>query len=206
MFKTMVIKGLLIVSLLLLENISVAADAPPVEMIRSTADYVLEQVRSRKAELEKDSSGIYALVQEKVLPYFDFRLMSRGALGKYWRRASEKQKTDLAHEFQELLVRTYATTLLNYSGQTIEYLPYRAQPEDQRVTVATRVHSGGPPVPINYRLYRQSDGSWKIYDVVVDGVSLVSNYRSSFAAEVKKGGIDGLINTLRKHNRKLRGG
>jgi phospholipid transport system substrate-binding protein len=201
----MMIKGIVLMVSLLAGSISMAEDARPVEMIRSTADYVLDQVRSRKVELQKDSSGIYALVQEKVLPYFDFRLMSRGALGKYWRRASEKQKSELAHEFQELLVRTYATTLLNYSDQTIEYLPYRAKPEDQRVTVATRIHGGGPPVPINYRLYRQSDGSWKIYDVAVDGVSLVSNYRSSFAAEVKKGGVDGLIRTLRKHNRKLRG-
>lgn len=198
-------KGIVLILLLLAGSLSMAEDARPVEMIRSTADYVLEQVRARKAELQKDSSGIYALVQEKVLPFFDFRLMSRGALGKYWRRASETQKRELAHEFQELLVRTYATTLLNYSDQTIEYLPYRAKPEDQRVTVATRIHGGGPAVPINYRLYRQSDGSWKIYDVVVDGVSLVSNYRSSFAAEVKKGGVDGLIKTLKKHNSRLRG-
>ncbi len=196
-----------ILGLLLLTGGGVwAADPQPVELIRSTADYVLEQVRARKAELEKDSSGIYALVHKKVLPHFDFRLMSRGALGRYWRQATEEQKEKIARQFQELLVRTYATTLLSYSDQKVEYLPYRGKPGDKRVTVFTRVHDGGsPPVPINYRLYRQDNGDWKIYDVVVDGVSLVSNYRSNFAAEIKKGGIDGLISTLEVHNRKLRG-
>lgn len=202
----MMLKGFVAGLLLLAGGGVQAADPQPVELIRSTADYVLEQVRARKAELEKDNSGIYALVYEKVLPHFDFRLMSRGALGKHWRKATEEQKEKLAHEFQELLVRTYATTLLNYSDQEVEYLPYRGKPGDKRVTVSTRVHDGGaPPVPINYRLYRQDNGDWKIYDVVVDGVSLVSNYRGNFAAEVKKGGIDGLIATLQKHNRKLRG-
>ena len=201
------LKGWLLALLLVCGgSIAHAEQIQPVELISSTADYVLEQVRTRKAELEKDSSGIYDLVQKKVLPHFDFRVMSRGALGKYWRQASEKQKNAIAHEFQELLVRTYATTLLNYSDQEIEYLPFRGKPGDKRVTVATRVHSsGGPPVPINYRLYRQSDGSWKIYDVVVDGVSLVSNYRGSFSAEVKKHGIDGLISALQSHNKRQRG-
>ena len=200
------LKGFLTVLLLYVGGGLQAAEPQPVELIRSTADYVLQQVRTRKAELERDNSGIYALVQQEVLPHFDFRVMSRGALGKHWRKATKQQKETLAHEFQELLVRTYATTLLNYSDQQIEYLPFRGKPGDKRVTVFTRIHdNGGPPIPINYRLYRQSNGAWKIYDVVVDGVSLVSNYRSSFSAEVKKGGIDGLISTLQAHNRKRRG-
>ena len=199
---------MLMLALLFGAGLSGAAnrEPEPVALIRSTADYVLAQIRQRKAELEKDSSGIYELVQEKILPHFDFRVMSRGALGRYWRRATEAQKQRIAQEFQELLVRTYATTLLNYSDQEVEYLPFRGKPGDKRVTVSTRVHDrGGPPIPINYRLYRTSDGRWKIYDVVVDGVSLVSSYRSSFAAEVKKGGIEGLITSLSEHNRKQRG-
>lgn len=199
---------MLMLALLFGAGLSGAAnrEPEPVALIRSTADYVLAQIRQRKVELEKDSSGIYELVQEKILPHFDFRVMSRGALGRYWRRATEAQKQRIAQEFQELLVRTYATTLLNYSDQEVEYLPFRGKPGDKRVTVSTRVHDrGGPPIPINYRLYRTSDGRWKIYDVVVDGVSLVSSYRSSFAAEVKKGGIEGLITSLSEHNRKQRG-
>ncbi len=177
------------------------------ELVRSTADYVLSQVRARKAELEKDSSGIYALVQEKVIPHFDFRIMTRAALGRYWRQASEEQKERLTREFRELLVRTYATMLLGYSDEKIEYLPFRGKPGDKRVIVRTRVHTsdGAPPVPIDYRLYRKN-GEWKVYDVVVDGVSLVSNYRGTFANEVRKGGIEGLIASLEEHNRKLRNG
>ncbi len=177
------------------------------ELVRSTADYVLSQVRARKAELEKDGSGIYALVQEKVIPHFDFRIMTRAALGRYWRQASEEQKERLTREFRELLVRTYATMLLGYSDEKIEYLPFRGKPGDKRVIVRTRVHTsdGAPPVPIDYRLYRKN-GEWKVYDVVVDGVSLVSNYRGTFANEVRKGGIEGLIASLEEHNRKLRNG
>lgn len=200
------LKGLFIVWLLLAAGGAQAVQPQPVELIRSTADHVLEQVRERKAELEKNSGGIYALVKGEVLPHFDFRIMSRGALGKHWRKATDKQKAELAQEFQELLVRTYATMLLNYADQEIEYLPFRGKPGDKRVTVSTRVHNGGaPPVPINYRLYRQDTGAWKIYDVVVNGVSLVSSYRGNFSAEVQKGGIDGLIGSLQTHNQKLRG-
>jgi len=179
----------------------------PQALVRNTAEYVLAQVRARKAELEKDNSGIYALVQEKVVPHFDFRLMTRAALGRYWRRASEGQKARLVREFQELLVRTYATMLLGYSDEKIEYLPFRGKPGDRRVVVRTKVYTsdGAPPVPIDYRLAKK-DGEWKVYDVVVDGVSLVSNYRGTFAEEVRKGGIEGLIASLKEHNRKLGNG
>ena len=204
----MKIKGILAGLIVLLVSVPLqAGEQSAQELVRSTAEYVLSQVRARKAELEKDSSGIYALVQEKVIPHFDFRLMTRAALGRYWRQATEEQKEKLTNEFRELLVRTYATMLLGYSDEKIEYLPFRGKPGDKRVMVRTRVHTsdGAPPVPIDYRLYRK-DGEWKVYDVVVDGVSLVSNYRGTFAAEVRKGGIDGLIASLEEHNRKLRNG
>lgn len=205
----MKMKGFLAgLALLLLPSAQLqAGEQSAQELVRSTAEYVLSQVRARKAELEKDSSGIYALVQEKVIPHFDFRLMTRAALGRYWRQATEEQKERLTREFRELLVRTYATMLLGYSDEKIEYLPYRGKPGDKRVVVYTRVHTrdGAPPVPINYRLYRKN-GEWKVYDVVVDGVSLVSNYRGTFAEEVRKGGIEGLIASLEEHNKKLRNG
>ena len=180
------------------------AISDPVELVRSTSDSVLKQIDSRRQELEKDSSHIYELVQRDVIPHFDFYVMSRGALGRYWRKATEEQRLRLAAEFQEMLVRTYALALLNYSGNDVEYMPFRASPDATKVTVSTKVKANdGPPVPINYRLY-DKDGNWLIYDVVIDGVSLVSNYRSSFAAEVRKGGIEGLIATLEARNKKLR--
>ena len=175
----------------------------PAELVRITSEYVLQQVDSRRAELEKDSSPIYGLVEREVVPHFDFYVMSRGALGRFWRKASEEQKQRVAQEFQEMLVRTYALALLNYSSGDVEYLPYRDKSGATKVTVSTKIKAeGGPPVPINYRLY-EKEGHWLIYDVVIDGVSLVSNYRSSFAAEVRKGGIDGLIAVLEARNQKL---
>ncbi|MFM1892553.1 MAG: hypothetical protein RLZ44_1630 [Pseudomonadota bacterium] len=182
-----------------------AAGADPQALVQETADQVLEQVTEHKEKLTKDPSGIYALVESLVLPHFDFMRMSQSALGRYWRDASDDQRQRLAREFQELLVRTYAVALLNYSGQKIEYMPVRLQPDAQDVTIPTRVAAaGGPPVPINYRLARDGE-LWKVYDVVIDGVSMVSNYRSSFANEVRRAGIDGLIQQLADRNKQLRG-
>lgn len=181
------------------------AASDPVLFLQDTANYVLQQVETRRAELEQDSSKIYSLVEARVVPHFDFYAMSRAALGRHWRKATEGQRQQLSREFQELLVRTYALALLNYSGQKIEYLPFRGDPNAPRIVVNTRVQAnGGPPVPIKYRLLNKQD-KWLIYDVIIDGISLVSNYRSSFGAEVGRGGIDGLIATLVERNRKLRG-
>jgi len=198
------IDGLLVGSCLCLLSMTVQAASDPVAFLRNTADYVFKQVETRRTELEKDSSKIYSLVEARVVPHFDFYVMSRSALGKHWRKASGTQKQRLAREFQELLVRTYALALLNYSGQQIQYLPFRGDLNAQRIVVNTRVQTGGPPVPINYRLY-QKQGDWMIYDVIIDGMSLVTNYRSSFNTEVGRGGINGLIATLAERNRKLRG-
>lgn len=177
----------------------------PQTMVKATADKVLTEVTAHKAELEQDLSGLYNLVQEAVVPNTDFYRMSQVAMGRFWRKADEEQRQKIAHEFREMLVRTYATALLNYSGQEIEYLPVRAQSGDTDVMVPTRINmgAGGPPVPINYRVY-QVENSWKLYDVVIDGVSLVANYRSSFASEIRRGGVDGLIQQLAQRNEQLR--
>ncbi len=196
------ITRLVLGSCLCLLSMSGQASSDPVAFLQNIASYVIEQIETRRAELEQDSSQIYSLVETRIVPHFDFYVMSRSAVGRHWRKASESQKQQLAREFQELLVRTYALSMLSYSGQKVEYLPLRGDPNAQRVVVNTRVQTDGPPVPINYRLYKKND-EWLIYDVIVDGVSLVANYRSSFSAEIGKGGIDGLIATLAEKNRKF---
>jgi phospholipid transport system substrate-binding protein len=174
-------------------------------LVRATADKVLAEVRANKARLDRDSSGIYDLVQRHVVPHFDFTRMTQSAMGRYWRSATEEQRSALVREFQEMLVRTYAVALLNYSGQQIEYLPLRASAVEDDVMVQTKVSdAGAPPIPIDYRLSR-TVGSWKVYDVTIDGVSLVSNYRSTFAEQVQRNGVDGLIRQLSDRNRQLRG-
>lgn len=196
--------GILLTSLVFWQNAAFTATNDPQAMVRETAEKVLREVTTNKERLERDPSGIYSLVQESVLPHFDFRKMSQSAMGRFWRQASEEQRARLTTEFKELLVRTYAVALLNYSGQTIEYLPSRIRDGDTEGVVLTRVQAGGPPIPINYRLH-VIEGAWKVYDVVIDGVSLVSNYRSTFASQIRRGGIDGLIDQLAARNRELRG-
>lgn len=192
--------------LILLAAAPAAGDGAEAQaLVRSTADKVLAEVKANKARLERDSSGIYDLVQRFVVPHFDFARMTQSAMGRHWRSANDDQRAALTREFQEMLVRTYAVALLNYSGQQIEYLPLRASPADDDVLVQTKVSdSGAPPIPIDYRLSR-SVGRWKVYDVTIDGVSLVSNYRSMFAEQVQRTGVDGLIKQLSDRNRQLRG-
>ncbi|HEB95597.1 MAG TPA: ABC transporter substrate-binding protein, partial [Sedimenticola thiotaurini] len=128
---------------------------------------------------------------------FDFERMSRLALGRHWRKASEQQRQAFVAAFRQLLVRTYATALLNYSDEQIVYKPLRQEPTGKEAVVNTLVSEpGGAPVPIDYRLHLGSDGHWRVYDVIVDGVSLVSNYRSSFGSEIRRRGMDGLIRKL----------
>lgn len=182
-----------------------AQSLDPQTLVRRTADRVLGDVLANKAELNANPSRIYELVQRHVVPYFDFRQMTQSAVGRHWRTATEAQRAALTREFQELLVRTYGVALLNYSGQQIEYLPVRTGRPDDDVTVQTKVaEKGAPPIPIDYRLSKAS-GDWKVFDVVIDGVSLVSNYRTSFAEEVQRYGLDGLIQKLADRNKRAGG-
>jgi phospholipid transport system substrate-binding protein len=198
--------GLLFALSIALPTAAQAADGADAQaLVRATADRVLAEVRANKVRLDRDTSGIYELVQRFVVPHFDFHRMTQSAMGRHWRSANDEQRAAIVREFQEMLVRTYAVALLNYSGQQIEYLPLRAAPSDDDVLVQTKVSdSGAPPIPIDYRLSR-TVGTWKVYDVTIDGVSLVSNYRGMFAEQVQRSGVDGLIKLLTDRNRQLRG-
>ncbi len=180
------------------------ASQDPLELVRDTADEVLKKVVAEKQTLKQHPGRIYDLVEKGVVPHFDFERMSRLAVGRYWRRATPEQKKAFAEAFKQLLVRTYATALLEYSNQPIRYMPPRPSSRPDEAMVSTRVDNGGPLVPINYRLHFEN-GEWKVYDVIVDGVSLVSNYRSSFSSQIRRYGMDGLISRLQKHNQKQSG-
>lgn len=190
-------------SLFLLSSLVEGAIEDPQQLVRETGEKVLSEVGARKADLEANPALIYPLVESTVLPHFDFRRMSQSALGRYWPDASDEQKTAVTNEFRELLVRTYATALLGYTGQQIQYLPVQYQPGDEKVMIPTRIAASdnAPPIPINYRL-QLNDAKWMVYDVVIDGVSLITNYRSQFATEVRRNGIDGLISALADKNGK----
>ena len=190
---------LLSLSVLLVQ--SAWAQSDPLLLVKETAEGVLEKVVENRDKLDADPSLVYVLVSDEVLPHFNFTQMTRSAMGKYWRRASDDQKAVIEEQFKRMLVRTYGVALLNYSGEEIKYFPVKTSSDEKRVTVQTRVSEvkSGPEIPVDYRLVQSGD-SWKVYDVVIDGISLVSNYRSSFSGEIRRSGIDGLIKTLQKRN------
>lgn len=196
----------LAVTLLLLIGSGSAALAqsqltPPDVLVRQTTQEVLSLLRDKGEQIKDDPQAIFQLIREEVLPHFDFRLMSRLVLARHWRAASGAQRERFVEEFRQLLVRTYGSSLSEYSGQEIRYLPMHSSgSDDQRVTVETEIQqSGGPPIPLDYKLHRTESG-WKVYDVTVDGVSLVLNYRSQFSSEIARHGLDGLIQRLTERN------
>jgi phospholipid transport system substrate-binding protein len=187
----------------LLSAASWAAEPPPDVLAKNTTEEVLAILKADKDIQGGNVQKIYDLVEAKVLPHFDFNRMTQLALGKHWNAASPKQKQSLVKEFRALLVRTYSTSLTAFSNQAIEFKPFSMKPEETEVTVRTEVKQpGGNPVPIDYAMYKTAFG-WKVYDVSIDGVSLVINYRSSFANTIRQSGIDGLIKALETKSQSL---
>jgi len=179
-----------------------AADPPPDQVARATTDKIIVLLKENKSTYVKDHKKLYAMVDENVLPHFDFRAMSRTVLGRYWRQASDDQRQRFVSEFRDLLVRTYATALLKYNNEQIVYLPFRMEPGDRIATVKSEVRrtDGGPPIAINYSFYH-TDAGWKVYDVTIEGASLVTTYQSTYAERVRREGLDALITSLAKDNR-----
>ena len=188
-----------VVALLFQASVAVSAVLPE-QVVRQTSDQILQELMSRKQELQESPGMIYDLVEHIVLPRFDFQRMSQLVLGKYWRRATPEQKEAFVSAFRQLLVRTYATALLNYSGQEIAYLPNRQEAKGGDAMVNTEVKAAGAlPIPINYRL-SMKESEWLVYDVSIDGISLVSNYRTSFASQIRRYKLAGLIRKLEQRN------
>ena len=181
-----------------------AQETPPDLLVRNVTEEVLEVIRKDKDIKAGSTQRAIELVEQKVLPHFNFPRMTALAVGKDWRQANPTQQKVLTDEFRELLVRTYSNALIAYKNETVDYRPFKMQPGETDVTVRTQIHQSGgkQPIALDYSLEKQTQG-WKVYDVVVAGVSLVTNYRSSFATEVRNGGIDGLIKTLQAKNRSL---
>ena len=181
-------------------QIAVAAETGPEELIRQTTDDLLSEIKSNSALYQQDSAKLYSLVGEVVLPHFDLDRMIDLALGRYKNKVSAEQRPRIVKEFQILLVRTYSRALLDYNDQEIIYLPMLVSSETGDVTVRTEIaQDGGFPIPLTYSL-SQDARDWKVFDISVDEISLVTNYRSSFARQIKKHGVDGLIETLRVRN------
>jgi len=195
------LKNIIFLCVLSFASANVFANIGPDELVRKTADDVISTIKQDKDIQAGDTNKIYKLAEEKILPNFDFERISRLVLGKAWRKATDKQKTEFKYEFKDLLLRTYAVALSKYKDQKIEYKPLRMKPTDEIVTVKTEIiQSGGQPIDVDYALAKQDDG-WLVIDIIIEGVSLVTNYRSQFASEIKKNGMDSLIIELAKKNK-----
>lgn len=197
--------SLLISAGILSSNIAYAETAPvaeenPAELVKEVTEKVLAKLAEDKDKLGTDKKLINEYVNEFVLPNFDFAYMSQLVLGKFWRKATAEERSQFTDQFRTLLVRTYANSLTNYSDQEVEYLPWRAgnDPDDTKVGVEI-IPQAGPSIPIDYALHR-NDGKWKVYDVSVDGLSLVTNYRRSFGKKAKDEGVAALIADLKAKN------
>jgi phospholipid transport system substrate-binding protein len=177
-----------------------AADTTPDAMVKSTADEVLSIIKTTK-----DKATLRKLAEQKVLPHFDFRAMTQLAVGQYWRQATPEQQKALEDAFRTLLVNTYTTSLATAAtGQeSVEVKPLTIKPGDNDITVRSVVRTPNrQPIAVDYRMSRNGDG-WKVYDVIVENLSLVTNYRGSFASEIGRSGIDGLVKVLQTKNREI---
>lgn len=174
-------------------------EAPDV-LIKSTVEEVIAIIKKDKDIQAGDQKKILALVDAKVLPHFDFLRMTRLATGKYWRTATPEQKQALVSEFRNLLVRTYTKAFTVYRDQVVEVKPLRLAADATEVTVKTNIlKAGAQPIPVDYEMEKTADG-WKLFDLSIEGVSLVTSYRGTFASQIEQNGIDGLIQTMADKN------
>ena len=176
----------------------------PVALLERTSMEVIDILRRDHDLLVKEPARVYKLIDDYILPHLDDVTMAKLALGKNWRKASKEQKLAFIKEFRNLLVRTYSKSLLEFSDQTIKFFPLKLAADVRKTSVKAEViQPGGPSIPLAYRV-RLKNNAWKVYDIKVDGISLVTSYRGTFTQEIRKSGIDGLLNYLRDKNKKLK--
>jgi len=187
-------------------SVAARADMTPENLVHSTADVILAEIKKNRQLYANNYDRLYKMAEEKVLPHFDFRRMSQWVLGRAWRTATAEQRDKFVSEFRDLLVGTYSTALLSYKDQEIVYLPVPFKPTDTEALVKTEVKQGGgqPNIPIHYDFYKNSQGAWKVYDIKIDGVSIVVNYRSVYATKIRDKGLDGLIAEIAASNKSKR--
>jgi phospholipid transport system substrate-binding protein len=180
-----------------------ADDLAPDVLVKNVTSEVVELISKDKEIRSGNRAKLMEVIQAKVLPHFNFTAMTALAMGQNWRKATPEQRKRLTEEFKTLLVRTYASALAAYSDQKFDYRPLRAKPTDTDVIVNVRVlQPGAQPVPIDYSMEKTASG-WKVYDVMVGGVSLVANYRTEFSNTVREAGIEGLIKNMQAKNHSL---
>ena len=191
-----------LVSISLIAFVATAyAEVAPDLLVKQTAQEVLTIIKNDKEIQAGNKQKLYAVIETNILPNFDFDRVCRMVLGKSWRSATPEQQATFQKEFQSLLLRTYASALGKYKDQTMEYKPFRLEADAKNANVKTQIlQSGGQPVEVDYDLIKSENG-WKVYDIVIESVSLVTNYRSQFSSEIRQNGLDSLNKKLEEKNR-----
>lgn len=175
----------------------------PAVLLERTSLQVIKILQDDHDLLQKEPERVYAIIDEYILPHLDDVTMAKLALGKNWKKATREQKIEFVGEFRNLLVRTYSKSLLEFSDQEIFFFPVKLAADTHKASVkAEVVQSGGPSIPMSYRV-RIKNNAWKVYDIKIDGISLVTSYRGTFSQEIRKSGMDGLLKYMRDKNSKL---
>ena len=192
--------------ILLLPALAITAPAQeidkPEDVVLSTVENVIARITAEREMLDAQPETVYDLINDLIIPVFDFNNMSRWILGKYWKEASEEQRSTFTSEFKALLVRTYAKAVLGFTNESVNYLETLTGSKPNIVMVKTEIVSDGGVTPVNYTMHI-SDGSWKVVNVAFEGISLVETYRKSFASEIRNNGLDTLLQKLVDKNEKL---
>lgn len=181
---------------------SLAADevVPPDRMLEQTADLMLTTLRQRQDELRGNTPELYRLVEEILVPHVDLELLARFVLGKHWRNATAQQRTRFTYAFKDMLIRFYATSMLEYLDYQVRFFPVVIGPGERNTVVRSEFYRGHQtPVAVNYRVALR-DGEWKVFDVTIDNISVVTNYRGSFASIIEKEGLDSLLQQIDNWN------
>ena len=181
-----------------------AEDSSPLNIVQGTTDKVIERVINERDALRNDPAKMYGLVSELIFPHFDFPIMSQLVIREHWKSASEETRAAFVEQFRKLLVRTYSIALLEFSGQTITY------PNNDGIDLSAKTvlvnqeiqQSGSSSINLGYRLHR-GGGDWKVFDVSIDGISLVKTYRASFSSMIESDGLDGLVSSLAEKNKDI---
>lgn len=187
--------------LLLTSMLAYAQD--PAEFVKGVSNEMLKTLQAQHAQLKGNPDKIVPIVNRLLVPYADVEEMSRAVMGKYWNEATPAQRTRFEAEFTRLVVRTYAAAFEQYTNQTIEFgrtIPIGTSGDKAEVKTIIKQTGGAPPIPVNYRVLKKGD-NWKVYDINVEGISLINSYKSQFAAQIAKMGIDNFINEMAKRNK-----
>lgn len=177
----------------------------PDGLVKTVTQQVIDTIRSDKSIQQGDISAVTKLVNEKILPYTDFRRTTQLAMGRNWRTATPEQQSQVVEQFKMLLIRTYSGALAQVRDQQIQWRPFRSNPDDTDVVVRSVVMNNGSPIELDYRLYKTPQG-WRVYDINVLGAWLIQAYQQQFNEQIQQHGVDGLIQFLTQRNQQLAAG